>query len=91
LKLKVSAGVEKPVFPCPSENIQIDFESGVGEAKVSAYEPNAALCEYIRIKTRGQARSYRTRKPHFRELEFEGGVAALHDFTGDGSKAPISA
>jgi len=86
LKLKVSAGVGEARLSLSGLKIsQIDFESGVGEAKVSAYEPNAALCEYIKIKNGvGRLEAIGLGNLNFRELEFEGGVGgATLDFTGE--------
>lgn len=51
LKLKVSAGVGETRLSLSGIQIaQMDFESGMGEAKISAYEPNPIQCEYIRLK-----------------------------------------
>ncbi len=62
----------------------INFESGVGAAKMSAYEPNPVPCERIRIKNGiGRIEAIGLGNLNFRELEFEGGVGGANlDFTG---------
>lgn len=64
---------------------RLDFESGVGAAKISAYEPNAVPCEYIRMKSGvGSLEAVGLANLNFRNLEFEGGVGgASLDFTGE--------
>jgi hypothetical protein len=63
----------------------VDIESGVGEAKMSAYEPNPIACEYIRLKNGvGKFDAIGLGYLNFRRLEFEGGVGGADlDFTGD--------
>ncbi|MBN1571056.1 MAG: hypothetical protein JXA73_24685 [Acidobacteria bacterium] len=86
LTLKVTAGVGEARLSLSELSIsRIDFESGVGEAKISSYEPNAVPCEYIRIKSGvGRIEAVGLGNLDFRELEFEGGVGGANlDFTGE--------
>ncbi len=86
LKLKVSAGVgETRLSLSGIELAQMDFESGMGEAKISAYEPNPIQCEYIRLKNGvGSIEAVGLGHLNFREFEFEGGVGGADlDFTGE--------
>ena len=86
LKLKVNAGVGDARLSLSGLKVsQIDFESGVGEAKMSAYEPNSIPCEYIKLKNGvGRLEAIGLGNFNFRELEFEGGVGgASLDFTGE--------
>jgi hypothetical protein len=64
---------------------RLDFESGVGSAKVSAYEPNAIPCESIRLKNGvGSLEAVGLANLNFKSLEFEGGVGGANlDFTGE--------
>jgi hypothetical protein len=86
LKLKVTAGVGDVRLSLSGLKVSsIDFESGVGEARLSAYEPNPVSCEYIRLKNGvGSLDAVGLGNLNFTELEFEGGVGgAKLDFTGD--------
>jgi hypothetical protein len=86
LKLKVMAGVGDARLSLSGLRISgIDFESGVGEAKLSAYEPNAIPCEYIKLKNGvGRLDAVGLGNFNFRQLEFEGGVGGANlDFTGE--------
>ncbi len=86
LKLKVTAGVGDARLSLSGLRIsQIDFESGVGEARVSAYEPNLIPCDSIKLKNGvGRLEAIGLGNLNFRELEFEGGVGgASLDFTGE--------
>jgi hypothetical protein len=86
LKLKVTAGVGEAHLSLSDMQIsRIDFESGVGEAKISSYEPNVVPCEYIKLKNGvGRLEAIGLGNLNFRELEFEGGVGgASLDFTGE--------
>jgi hypothetical protein len=85
LRLKVNAGVGDSRLSLSGMKLsQIDFESGVGEATISAYEPNAVPCEYIRLKSGvGRLDAIGLGNLNFRRLEFDGGVGgASLDFTG---------
>jgi len=64
---------------------RVNFESGVGGAKVSVFEPNAVSCEYISLKNGvGSIEAVGLGNLNFRELEFEGGVGGADlDFAGD--------
>jgi hypothetical protein len=86
LSLKVIAGVGDSHLSLSSLKLsRIDFESGVGEAKISAYEPNPVPCEYVRVKNGvGRLEAVGLGYLNFRELEFDGGVGgASLDFTGE--------
>jgi hypothetical protein len=86
LKLRVSAGVgDARLLLSGIKLAQMDFESGVGGAKISAYEPNPIQCEYIRLKNGvGSIEAVGLGNLNFEELEFEGGVGGADlDFTGD--------
>ena len=86
LKLKVAAGVGEARLSLSDLKIsRIDFESGVGEAKISSYEPNAVPCDYIKIKNGvGRLDATGLGNLNFKDLEFEGGVGgASLDFTGE--------
>ena len=64
---------------------RIEFESGVGGAKISAYEPNTIPCEYVRLKNGvGGFDATGLGNLNFKEFEFEGGVGGANlDFSGD--------
>jgi hypothetical protein len=64
---------------------RIVFESGVGGAKLSVYEPNPILCELVRLKNGvGSIDAIGLGNLNFRELEFEGGVGSADlDFSGN--------
>ncbi len=86
LKLLVSAGVgESRLSLSKIKLAQMDFESGVGEAKINAYEPNPIQCEFIRLKNGiGSIEAVGLGNLNFREFEFEGGVGGAElDFTGE--------
>lgn len=86
LKLKVTAGVGDVRLSLSGLRVSgIDLESGVGEARLSAYEPNPVSCEYVRLKNGvGSLDAVGLGNLNFRELEFEGGVGGANlDFTGD--------
>jgi hypothetical protein len=63
----------------------LDLESGVGGARISAYEPNKVSCEHIRIKNGvGSLDAVGLGNLRFSDLEFEGGVGGANlDFTGE--------
>ena len=86
LKLEVIAGVGDARLSLSGIKLaQMDFESGVGGAKILAYEPNPIQCEYIRLKNGvGSIEAVGLGNLNFEELEFEGGVGGADlDFTGD--------
>lgn len=64
---------------------RVSFKSGVGGAKVSVYEPNPILCEFVRFENGvGSIEAVGLGNLNFREFEFEGGVGGADlDFTGD--------
>jgi hypothetical protein len=86
LNLKVTTGVGDARLSLSGMRLaRIDFESGVGGAKMSAYEPNPIPCEYIRLKNGvGSIEAVGLGNLNFRAFEFEGGVGgASLDFTGE--------
>lgn len=86
LKLKLTAGVGDSRLGLSGLKIsRLDFESGVGEAKMSAYEPNPISCEYINLKNGvGKLEAVGLGNLNFRDFDFEGGVGgASLDFTGE--------
>jgi hypothetical protein len=89
LELNVTAGVGDARLSLSGMKVAgIDFESGVGSAKISAYEPNLIPCEYIRLKNGvGSIDAVGLGNLNFRELDFEGGVGRANlDFTGEWKK-----
>jgi len=64
---------------------RVVFESGVGGAKLSVYEPNPIVCEFVRLKNGvGNIDAIGLGNLNFRELEFEGGVGGADlDFSGN--------
>jgi hypothetical protein len=86
LSLKVNAGVGDARLSLTGMKIsRIEFESGVGGAKISAYEPNTIPCEYVRLKNGvGGFDATGLGYLNFREFEFEGGVGGANlDFSGE--------
>lgn len=86
LKLQIGAGVGDARLLLSGLKISsMDFESGVGEAKLSAYEPNPISCEHLKLKNGvGRLEGTGLGNLNFRRLEFEGGVgSASLDLSGD--------
>jgi hypothetical protein len=86
LSLKVNAGVGDARLSLSGMKLsRVDFESGVGGAKLSAYEPNTVPCEYIRLKSGvGGFDAVGLGNLNFREFEFDGGIGGANlDFSGD--------
>lgn len=86
LRMRINSGVGDTRLSLSGLKISsLDFESGVGEAKMSSYEPNAVSCEHIRLKSGvGRMEATGLGNLNFRELEFDGGVGgATLDFTGE--------
>jgi hypothetical protein len=86
LDLNVSAGVGDARLSLSGMKLsRLVFESGVGGAKISVYEPNSVPCENIRLKNGvGSIEAIGLGNLNFRELEFEGGVGGANlDFTGE--------
>jgi hypothetical protein len=86
LDLKVNAGVGDARLSLTGLKIsRIDFESGVGGAKISAYEPNPIPCEFVRLKNGvGGFDATGLGNLNFKDFEFEGGVGGANlDFSGD--------
>lgn len=86
LKLRINAGVGDARLSLSGLKISsLDFEAGVGEARVAAYEPNSVPCEHLRLKNGvGRLEATGLGNLNFKELTFDGGVGgALLDFTGE--------
>jgi hypothetical protein len=86
VSLRVTTGVGDARLSLSGMKLErLDFESGVGGAKLSAYEPNGVPCEYVRLKNGvGAIEAVGLGHLNFRELEFEGGVGGADlDFTGE--------
>jgi hypothetical protein len=86
LKMRINTGVGDTRLSLSGLKISsLDFVSGVGEAKMSAYEPNSVQCEHISLKNGvGRLEATGLGNLNFRELEFDGGVGgATLDFTGE--------
>jgi hypothetical protein len=86
LSLKINAGVGDARLSLSSLKIsRLDFESGVGEAKISSYELNPISCEYIKLKNGiGRFEAVGLGYLNFRNFEFDGGVGgASLDFSGE--------
>jgi hypothetical protein len=64
---------------------RLELETGVGGARITAYDPNSITCESIRIKNGvGGMDATGLANLNFRKLEFEGGVGgAKLDFSGE--------
>jgi hypothetical protein len=86
LNLKVNAGVGDARLSLTGMKISgLDFESGVGGAKIATYEPNSIPCEFVRLKNGvGGFDATGLGNLNFKEFEFEGGVGGANlDFSGD--------
>jgi hypothetical protein len=86
LNLKVNAGVGDARLSLTGMKISgLNFESGVGGAKISSYEPNSIPCEFVRLKNGvGGFDATGLGNLNFKEFEFEGGVGGANlDFSGD--------
>jgi len=86
LKLKVTTGVGDARLSLSGLKVaRMDFESGVGGAKISSYEPNPIQCEYIRLKNGvGSIEAVGLGNLNFREFDFEGGVGGANlEFSGE--------
>ena len=64
---------------------RLDLEAGVGGAKLSSYEPNATICDEIRLRNGvGSLDAVGLGNLNFRRLDFEGGVGGANlDFSGE--------
>ena len=86
LNLRVNAGVGDARLSLSGIKLsRFEFESGVGGAKISAYEPNSVPCEYVRLKNGvGGFDAIGLGNLNFRTFEFEGGVGGANlDFSGE--------
>jgi len=86
LKLKVTTGVGDARLSLSGLKVaRMDFEAGVGGAKISSYEPNPIQCEYIRLKNgAGSIDAVGLGNLNFREFDFEGGVGGANlEFSGE--------
>jgi hypothetical protein len=86
LDLKLSTGVGESRLNLSGGRLtRLDFQSGVGSAKLSSYDPNQVTCEHIHIKNGvGEMNAVGLGNMNFRSLEYEGGVGQANiDFTGE--------
>ncbi len=86
LRLRVDTGVGGSVLSLSRVKLEhLDLKTGVGDARITAFEPNRAICERIRIQNGvGSMSSIGLGNLNFRNFEFEGGVGgAALDFTGE--------
>jgi hypothetical protein len=86
LDLRVTTGVGDARMSLSGIKLaRFEFESGVGGAKMSVYEPNSIPCERIKLKNGvGAIEAVGLGNLNFRELDFEGGVGGADlDFTGE--------
>ena len=86
LNLEVNAGVGDARLSLSGMKLsRVNFESGVGGAKIAVYEPNPIPCEYLGIKNGvGGLDAIGLGNLDFRVLEFEGGVGGANlDLTGE--------
>lgn len=85
LKLNINTGVGDVRLALSGLKVsRLELEAGVGQAKISVYEPNPVSCDLIRMKSGvGSMDAVGLGNLNFRELEFEGGVGGANlDFTG---------
>jgi hypothetical protein len=63
---------------------QLDLQSGVSDARISAYDPNPSICDEIRLRSGvGSLDAVGLGNLNFRRFDFEGGVGgATLDFAG---------
>ncbi len=86
LSLTLNAGVGDARLSLSGMSLsRVRIESGVGAAKLAAYEPNPIPCEYIGIKSGvGGIEAVGLGNLDFQRLEFEGGVGGANlDLTGE--------
>jgi hypothetical protein len=86
LRLSVKTGVGESRLALSGLQIaRLDFETGVGGVKISAYDPNKIDCERIRMRAGvGGMNAVGLGNLNFREFDFEGGVGGADlDFTGE--------
>jgi hypothetical protein len=86
LSLKITTGIGDARLSLSGIQLsQLDFDTGVGTAKISSYEPNTVICDHIRLKSGvGSLDAVGLANLNFRELEFKGGVGGANlDFSGD--------
>jgi len=86
LNLSVRSGVGDARLSLSGMQLaNLEFESGVGGAKMAAYEPNSIECDSVKLKTGvGGFEATGLGNLNFREFEFEGGVGGANlDFTGE--------
>lgn len=86
LDLKINTGVGDAQLGLSGLKVSsLSFESGVGGAKMSVYEPNEVPCDFVTLKSGvGGFEATGLGNLNFRRFEFEGGVGGADlDFTGD--------
>jgi hypothetical protein len=86
LALRINSGVGETRLALTGMQVSsLNLEAGVGEARLSMYEPNAVVCDTIRVKNGvGHMSAVGLGNLNFHDLEFEGGVGgASLDFSGN--------
>jgi hypothetical protein len=85
ISLKVTTGVGDSRLALSRLHLtHLDLEAGVGTAKLTAYDPNPAACDEIRLRNGvGQLDAVGLGNLNFRRFELEGGVGGANlDFSG---------
>lgn len=89
LKLKLSMGIGESHLGLSGLRLsELEMESGVGGAKISAFEPNPIECDSISLNAGvGGVEAEGLGNLHFRKFIFKGGVGGANlDFSGDWQK-----
>jgi hypothetical protein len=85
VSLKVNTGVGDARLALSRLRLaRLDLESGVSDTRLSAYDPNPAVCDEIRLRNGvGNLNAVGLGNLNFRRFDFEGGVGgATLDFSG---------
>ena len=86
LRLHITTGVGDARLSLSGLQLSgLDFDTGVGSAKISTYEPNSVICDHIRLKSGvGSLDAVGLANLNFKELEFDGGVGGANlDLSGE--------
>ena len=86
LRLRITTGVGDTRLSLSGIQIAgLDFDTGVGSGKITAYEPNSVICDHIRLKSGvGSLDAVGLANLNFKELEFDGGVGGANlDLSGE--------
>lgn len=85
VSIKVNTGVGDARLALSRLHLtRLDLQSGVSDARLSAYDPNPAVCDEIRLRSGvGSLNAVGLGNLNFRRFDFEGGVGgATLDFSG---------